>query len=115
MVLAHVLWAKWTYFVLFEGKSYVFLINLVGCGAKVQSFKIFFQTNIDFLTSHFWRNFLYHWKGIVVLSLNLKKYFTRDHFLLSYEGLKIAILAILTNLGQLTRDILRAINAEAEI
>ena len=27
------------------------------------------------------------------------------------EGLKIAILAILTNLGQLTRDIIRANNA----
>ena len=30
---------------------------------------------------------------------------------LGYEGLKIAILAISTNLGQLTRDITRAINA----
>ena len=28
-----------------------------------------------------------------------------------YEGLKIAILVILSNLGQLTRDIIRAINA----
>ena len=34
----------------------------------------------DFLTSHFWRNFFYHSKGIVVLSLNLKRYFTCDHF-----------------------------------
>ena len=68
----------------------------------------FLQTNFDFLTSHFWRNFLYHSKGIVVLSLNLRRYFTCDHFSCSYEGLKITILA---NLGQLTRDIIRAINA----
>ena len=53
-------------------------------------------------------NFVYHSKAIVVLSLNLKRYFTCDHFLRSYAGLKIAIL---TNLGQLTRDIIRAINA----
>ena len=46
--------------------------------------------------------------AIVVLSLNLKKYFACDHFSSSYEGLKIAILV---NLGQLTRDIFRAINA----
>ena len=55
--------------------------------------------------------FLYHSKAIVVLSLSLKRYFTCDHFALSYEGLKIAVLAILTNLGQLTRDIIRAIDA----
>ena len=42
----------------------------------------------------------------------LKLYFTCDHFSQSYGGLKIAILA---NLGQLTRDIFRAINAFAEI
>ena len=47
-------------------------------------------------------------KGIVVLSLNFKSYFTCDHFSESYGGLKIAILA---NLGQLTRDIFGAINA----
>ena len=70
----------------------------------------FLQTNFDFLTSHFWRNFLYHSEAIVVLSSNLKRYFTCDHFFVNYEGLKIAILAILTNLGQLTRDIIRAIN-----
>ena len=52
--------------------------------------------------------FLDHSKAIVVLSLNLKRYFTCDYFPESYEGLKIAIL---TNLGQLTRDIIRAINA----
>ena len=69
----------------------------------------FLQANFDFLTSHFWRNFFkYHSKGIVVLSSNLKRYFTCDHSSWSYEGLKIAILAILTNLGQLTRDIFRA-------
>ena len=53
--------------------------------------------------------FLYHSKAIVVLNLNLKRYFSCDHFSQSYEGLKIAIL---TNLGQLTRDIFRAINAQ---
>ena len=51
--------------------------------------------------------FLYHSKAIVVLSLNLKRYFTCDHFSQSYEGLKVAIL---TNLGQLTRDFFLAIN-----
>ena len=71
----------------------------------------FLQTNFDFLTSHFDGIFFYHSKGIVVLSLNFKKYFTCDFFLLSYEGLKITIFAILTNLGQLTRDIIRANNA----
>ena len=63
----------------------------------------FLQTNFDFLTSHFDGIFLYHSKDIVVLSLNLKRYFTCDHFSWSYEGLKIAILVILSNLGQLTR------------
>ena len=54
--------------------------------------------------------FFYRSKGIVVLSFNLKRYFTCDNFLLSYEGLKVAILAIFTYLGQLTRNIIRAIN-----
>ena len=58
------------------------------------------------ISTIFDRIFLYHSKGIVVLSLNLKRYFTCDHFLKSYGGLKIAILA---NLGQLTRDIFRAL------
>ena len=44
------------------------------------------------------------------MSLNLKRYFTCDYFSYSYEGLKIAILAILTNLGQLTRDLIRLRN-----
>ena len=61
----------------------------------------FLQTNFDFLTSHFDGIFLYHSKGIIVLSLNLKKiYFTCHCFSLSHGSLKIAILA---NLGQLTR------------
>ena len=38
----------------------------------------------------------------------MKRFFTFDFFSKSYESLKIAIL---TNLGQLTRDIIRAINA----
>ena len=38
----------------------------------------------------------------------MKRHFTCDHFSESYEGLKIAILA---NLGQLTRELIRAINA----
>ena len=59
----------------------------------------FLQTNFDFLTSHFDGIFFYHSKAIFVLSLSLKRYFTCDHFSESYEGLKIAILAILTNLG----------------
>ena len=41
----------------------------------------------------------------------MKIYFTCDLFSLSYGGLSIAIPA---NLGQLTRDIIRAINAYAE-
>ena len=48
---------------------------------------------------------LCHSKGNVVLSLNLKRFFTCDYFSLSYGGSKIVILA---NLGQLTRDIFRA-------
>ena len=62
----------------------------------------FLQTNFDFLTSLFLTDFfLYHSKSIVVLGLNLKRYFTCDYFLYSYEGLKVAIL---TNLGQLMRE-----------
>ena len=45
------------------------------------------------------------------LKLVLKKFLACDHFLQSYWGLKIAILA---NLGQLTRDIFRTTNALAE-
>ena len=40
----------------------------------------------------------------------MKRYFTCDQFSKSYGDLKVAILAILANLGQLTRDIFRAIN-----
>ena len=38
----------------------------------------------------------------------MKRIFTCDHFMYSYGGLKIVILA---NLGQLTRDVFRAINS----
>ena len=75
----------------------------------------FFRQISTFYLAIFDGIFLYHSKAIVVLSLYLKRYFTCDHFSCCYEGLKIAILAILTNLGQLTRDIIRAINAQAEI
>ena len=68
----------------------------------------FLQTNFDFLNAIFDRIFLYHSKASVVLSSNLKRFFTCGHFLLSYGDLKIAILA---NLGQFTRNIFRAINA----
>ena len=41
----------------------------------------FLQTNFDFLNSHFLLIFFYYCsKSIVVLSLNLKKYFTSDLF-----------------------------------
>ena len=41
----------------------------------------FFQTNFDFLTIAIFDGiFFYHSKGIVVLSSNLKRYFTCDHF-----------------------------------
>ena len=56
--------------------------------------------------------FLYESNDIVTLSLNLKRYFTCGHFSYSYGSL---IFAILASLGQLTRDIVRAINAQAEI
>ena len=49
-------------------------------GIFVLGVGFFLQTNFDFLTSHFWRNFFYHSKGIVVLSSNLKRYFTCDYF-----------------------------------
>ena len=42
------------------------------------------------------------------MSLNLERCFTFDHFSLSCGAFKMAILA---NLGQLTRDIFCAINA----
>ena len=60
------------------------------------------------MTEIFDKIYLHHSKDIVVLSLDLKRYFTCDLFSLSYGGIKIAILA---NLRQLTRDIFRAINA----
>ena len=68
----------------------------------------FFRQISTFYLAIFDGIFLYHSKDIVALSSNLKRYFTCDHFSVSYGGLKIAILA---NLGQLTRDIFRAINA----
>ena len=40
----------------------------------------FLQTNIDFLTSHFWRNFLIPFKRYCCPELNLKRYFTCDCF-----------------------------------
>ena len=46
------------------------------------------------------------------MSLNLKRYFTCNHFSQSNGGLKIANPA---NLGQLTGDIFSALNAKAEI
>ena len=55
--------------------------------------------------SSFDGNFLYHSKSIVALSLNMKRYLTCDHFLLSYGCLNNEILA---NLGQITRDIFSA-------
>ena len=41
----------------------------------------FLHTNFDSFTSLF-DGFFYHSKGIVVLSLNLERYFTCDHFFL---------------------------------
>ena len=40
----------------------------------------------------------------------MKRCFTCDPFLKSYEGLKAAFLAISTNLVQLTGNIVRAVN-----
>ena len=77
-------------------------------GIFVLGVGFFLQTNFDYLTSQFKRDFSNHSKGIVILSLNLQKYFTCNYFLLSYGGLKVALLAYL---GQLTRNIFRAINA----
>ena len=68
----------------------------------------FILTNFDFLTSLLAGIFLYHSKSIVAQSSNLKRYFTCDYFSRSYAVFKIAILA---NLGQLTRHIFCAINA----
>ena len=71
-----------------------------GCFFSPDKFRLF---NKPFLTV-----FLnYHSKSIVVLSLNLERYFTCDHFSLSYECIKVGISA---NLGQLARDIFRSIN-----
>ena len=68
----------------------------------------FFRQTSTFYLAIFDGIFLYHSKSIVVLSLNLKRYFACDHFSLNYGGLTIVILA---SLGQLTGDMFRAINA----
>ena len=49
-------------------------------GTFVLGVGFFLQTNFDLLTSRFRPQFLHHSKAIVVLSLNLKRYFTCDHF-----------------------------------
>ena len=72
----------------------------------------FFRRISTFLLAIFDGIFNYPLKVIDVLSLNLKRYFTCDHFLQSYGGLKVVILA---NVGKLTRDVFRANNAQVEI
>ena len=54
----------------------------------------FLQTNFDFSTIHFWR-FFFVSRKVVVLSLNLERCFTCDHFCYNYGVLKNAILASL--------------------
>ena len=68
---------------------------------------LFLQTNFDFFTSTFWWSLKDHSKGIVALSLNLKKYFICDYCSETYEDLTITILA---NSRQLMCDIFHAIN-----
>ena len=81
-------------------------------GILCSGWVFFLQTSFDFLTSHFRRNFLLHSKGIDDLSLYLKRCFTYYRFFLSNGVLKIAILV---NLGKLTRDTFRPINTQAEL
>ena len=76
-------------------------------GLFVLGVGFFLHTNFDFLTSHFERILLRPFKMCRCPDL-LKVYLTCDRFSQSYEGLNIAILV---NLGQLTSDIFRAINA----
>ena len=63
--------------------------------------------HFDVLTSQF-DKFISSSKSIVVMSSNLKRYFTCDHFSQRYGVLDISISA---NLGKLPRDIFCAINA----
>ena len=74
------------------------------CSGPVFSLDIIRLFNQPFLTKFF----KYHSKGIVVLSSNLKRYFTCDDFSKSYGGLRIANL---TNLGQIKSDRFCTINA----
>ena len=69
------------------------------------------QTNFDFSISHFCWNFIStSFKSYCCPKLKFEKKIS-SFFSNNYGGLKIAILASLANLGQLTRDIFRAINA----
>ena len=70
----------------------------------------FLQTTFDFLTSHFWQYLFISFESYCCPKLKFEKNFTHHDFLYSYGGLKIAILVSLANLGQLTRDIIYAIN-----
>ena len=66
-------------------KKFILIINQTLITVNAKDF------NADFYCSDFFNEsngisnfdgfFLYHSKGIVVLSLNLKRYFTCDHFL----------------------------------
>ena len=94
-----------------------FLITFIYCsdfrcesnGIFVLGVGFFFFRQISiFYLANFDGFFLYHSKSIVVLGLNLKNYFTCDHFLVKLWGFKISILA---NFEQLKRDIFCAINA----
>ena len=75
--------------------------HLYGCG-------LFLQTNIGFLKIHFWMEFLYHLKGIDVLSKIFYKIICRIVFGVAKTGNS-------ANLAQLERDILCAINAYTAI
>ena len=65
----------------------------------------FFFRQTDFLTGYFGRIFKTHSKSIVVLILNLESYVAFEHFKSAFSA----------TLGQIKRDIFRAINASAEI
>ena len=92
----------WFFIPNFKGSDRIFLLG-----------QVFFLTNFDFLTSHFWRKFVISSELHYYVELKFQKsLWTCDHFSLSYGRLKIVNLA---NLEQLTPNLCRAIHAYAEI
>ena len=79
-------------------------------GVFVLGWFFLLQTNFDFITSSFWRNYFIALEKYCCFELEfLKNIFRLWSFFVNYVGLKIV------NLGQLARDLFRAVNSKAEI